>query len=330
MWILYVLSFIILLLALFLIIKLSQLNKGKMKVEQELAETKVSKMVDLGSVKSLSILPVIDYYAVNEQLKTEAGVSYYIEADQTKILMDVGLNQKREHPSPLLHNIKKLRINLSELDFIFFSHAHGDHVGGFKEQKEGSFSFSQGEVEIPAIPIYSPENIQSSKWNPGFQVKLINSPKKMKDGIASTGPIPRYLFLMGYTSEQSLAVNVEGKGIVLLVGCGHPTIEKIIERAKEIFDQPIYGIIGGLHYPVRGGRIMAGPINLQYLVASDQPPWKGLSEKDVENAIEFIKNENPQIVSLSPHDSSDWAIDLFKKAFGVKYRDLKVGDTIVI
>lgn len=330
MGIVYVVSFVLLLLVLFFIFKLSQLNTGKKKVDQEIAKMKVSKIEDLGSVKHLSILPVIDYYAVNEELRTEPGVSYYIEADETKILLDVGLNQKREHPSPLLQNMQKLGINLKELNFIFFSHVHGDHVGGFKEQREGSFSFSQGEVEFPAVPIYSPEHIKPSRWNRGLQVDLIQSPKKIQDGIASTGPIPRYLFLMGYTSEQSLAVHVEGKGIVLLIGCGHPTVEKIIQRAKEVFNEPIYGVIGGLHYPVKGGRIMAGPINLQYLVASDQPPWKGLREKDVLDAIEFIKKENPQIVSLSPHDSSDWAIDLFKKSFGDKYRDLKVGEAIVI
>ena len=315
---------------LFLLLKLFQLYTGKKKVIAELKGMKVSKIESLGSVKRLTILPMIDYYAVNEKFKTEAGVSYYIEADQTKILLDLGLNQKREHPSPLLQNMRKLEINLMDVDFIFLSHVHGDHIGGFKEQRESSFSISQGEVESPAVPVYTPEYIKPSKWNPGFQTILIQYPRKIKDGIASTGFIPRYLFLMGYTSEQSLAVHVEEKGIILLIGCGHPTIEKIIERAKEIFKEPIYGIIGGLHYPVKGGRIMAGSINLQYLVASDQPPWKGLKEKDVLDAIELIKKENPQIVSLSPHDSSDWAIDLFKKAFGEKYRDLKVGESIII
>ncbi len=32
-------------------------------------------------------------------------------------------------------------------------------------------------------------------------------------------------------------------------------------------------IAGGLHYPVNGGRIMIGPINIQSIVGSDRPPW---------------------------------------------------------
>jgi len=161
-------------------------------------------------------------------------------------------------------------------------------------------------------------------------VEVVSEPKVIKKGIASIGPIPRFLFLMGYTLEHSLAVNVEGKGIVLIVGCGHQTVERIIERAKSLFDEPVYGIIGGLHFPVNGGRIMIGPLNIQAIVGSDNPPWRGISEQDVMDSIEVIKQEDPQIVSLSAHDSSDWSIARFRETFGDRYRDLKVGEEIVI
>ena len=63
-----------------------------------------NKLPDIGSVKNLSILPLVDFYADDSQLKTEPGVSYLIKADDTTILMDVGFNKKKEHPSPLIHN----------------------------------------------------------------------------------------------------------------------------------------------------------------------------------------------------------------------------------
>jgi len=34
---------------------------------------------------------------------------------------------------------------------------------------------------------------------------------------------------------------------VLITGCGHSTIQRIVERAEMLFDEPIYGIVGGLH-----------------------------------------------------------------------------------
>ncbi|OQY13550.1 MAG: MBL fold metallo-hydrolase [Desulfobacteraceae bacterium 4572_19] len=275
--------------------------------------------------KKLTILPLVDFYTKDKNLKTEAGVSYLIKADDTTILMDVGFNQKKEHPSPLIHNIKNLDISIDEIDSIFISHLHLDHVGGMWEQKNKQFSLTQGVINLPEIPVYSPVQINPSHWNPGPKVEIVKKPKKLKQGIASTGSIPRCLFLMGDTLEQSLAINVENKGIVLIVGCGHQTIERIIERAQLLFNEPIYAIIGGLHFPVKSGRIMLGPVNLQNIVGTDKMPWHGINETDVQSAITAIQQINPQYVALSPHDSSDWSIDQFKTAFKEKYHEIMVG-----
>ncbi len=50
-------------------------------------------------------------------------------ADNTTILMDVGLNKNKEHPSPLLHNINSLNVSVSDIDHIFISHlGHRVHI----------------------------------------------------------------------------------------------------------------------------------------------------------------------------------------------------------
>ena len=327
---LYIFLCLTALIVLIFIKKVIQLKKGKEKADTQLAGMTFTKFSSPGSVKQLSILPLVDYYTDNVDLKTEPGVSYLVKADDTTILLDVGFNKKKEHPSPLLHNMKTLKVSENDPDMIFISHAHLDHLGGMKEQKEKTFSLSQGPVNLSNIPVYSPVNIAASSWNPGPETKIITEPTILKDGIASIGVIPRFLFLMGHTLEHSLAINVAGKGIVIIIGCGHQTIERIIERTQMIFDEPIYGIIGGLHYPVNGGRIMLGPINIQRIVGSDKPPWVSIREADVKSAISAIKKVSPKFVALSPHDSSDWAINQFKQAFGDNYIDVKVGKEIVI
>ena len=326
----YIFLALIALIALIFFKKIFELKKGRAQAEAQLAAMNIAKLVSAGTVGSLSILPLIDYYTDNPNLKTEPGVSYLVSADDTNILLDVGFNKKKEHPSPLLHNMEKLGISISDMDMIFFSHQHLDHVGGMTDQKEKTFSLSRGPVSLPDVPVYAPVKLSASKWNPGPQTHVITEPTIIKDGIISIGVIPRYLFLMGHTLENSLAINVAGKGIVLIIGCGHQTIERIIERTQALFDEPIYAIIGGLHYPVYGGRIMIGPINIQRIVGSDKPPWTGIRESDVNSAISAIQKVSPKIVALSPHDSSDWCIDRFKQAFGDAYVDVKVGQKILI
>ena len=285
---------------------------------------------EMGTVDHLTILPLVDFYAENDRLKTEPGVSYLIKAGATSILMDVGFNKKKEHPSPLMHNCKELGVSFADLDAIFISHVHLDHVGGMNEQKRKLFSLSRGSVDIPSVPAFSPMPIRPSEFNPGPKPMVIREPKSIFPGVASIGTISRKLFLMGDTEENSLAIHVKDKGIVLVIGCGHQTIEKIIERTQELFDAPIYGIVGGLHYPVKGGRMMVGPLNIQNIVGTDRPPWNGINQRDVHQAIRTIKNVNPQFVALSPHDSSDWSLDEFRKAFSGNYHELKVGKALEI
>jgi 7,8-dihydropterin-6-yl-methyl-4-(beta-D-ribofuranosyl)aminobenzene 5'-phosphate synthase len=330
MIILYIFLILVGLIGLIFLKKIIELKKGKKAADARLAAMRITRIPSPGAVKSLSILPLVDYYATRPDLKTEPGVSYLVTADDTRILVDVGFNKKKEHPSPLLHNMKALGVSVSDLDMIFISHAHLDHLGGMQDQKEKTFSLSRGPVSIPDIPVFAPVKLSASRWNQGPTPKTITDPTVLKDGIISIGIIPRFLFLMGYTPENALAVNVAGKGIVLIIGCGHQTIERIIERTRALFSEPIYAIIGGLHYPVFGGRIMLGPINLQRIVGSDKPPWTGIREADVNSAIAAIKKVSPKIVALSPHDSSDWSLDRFKQAFGDAYVDLKVGQEIVI
>jgi len=54
-------------------------------------------------------------------LKGEAGVSYLVKTDESLILFDVGMNGKNEDTSPLLHNMKKLGIDLAKIDVIVIS-----------------------------------------------------------------------------------------------------------------------------------------------------------------------------------------------------------------
>ncbi len=326
----FVLAVLLLIFLVFFLNKMNIQRAGKNRAEEEIKNMRFAKLSPFGTVKNLSILPLVDYYAERDDLKTEPGVSYLVKADNTTILMDVGRNLESEHPSPLLTNMELLGVKIEDIDILFFSHIHLDHVGGMEEQKQGTFSISKGEVKLGEIPAYAPADISPSSWNPGPKVNTIREPTVLEPGIASIGVHPRYLFLMGYTLEHSLAINVKGKGIVLIVGCGHQKVERIIERAREIFHEPIYGIIGGLHYPIYGGRLMKGPLDLQYLTASDDPPWEGLKEEDVKNALKTIKKVNPQVIALSPHDSSDWTLEQFRQTFQEKYVDIKVGKEIII
>ena len=261
-----------------------------------------------------------------EGLAVEPGVSYLIRADDTTILFDVGFNTRREHPSPLLRNMKALGVSLAEIDALVISHRHEEHVGGVRQMRQGTFAVSGQPVDLKGVHAYVPVPIS----NATARVRVVHEPRVIAPGVASIGPIPHQMFFYGWTAEQSLAVNVVGKGIVLIIGCGHSTLPAIIERAEMLFDEPIYGVIGGLHYPVTASRATMLGIPLQSMLCTGKLPWRPINRGDVAANIAFLQRRNPQLVSLSPHDSCDWSIEAFRAAFGEGYRDLLVGEVISV
>jgi 7,8-dihydropterin-6-yl-methyl-4-(beta-D-ribofuranosyl)aminobenzene 5'-phosphate synthase len=123
---------------------------------------------------------------------------------------------------------------------------------------------------------------------------------------------------------------VEGKGIVLITGCGHSTIQRIVERAEMLFDEPIYGIVGGLHYPVTTPQGGGFRLPIQRIFGTGKWPWDPINKEDVETGIACLQRRHPQLVALSPHDSCTWSIEACRQAFDGGYQDVQVGEGIVV
>ena len=323
--------YLLLILALAVVVPLlhlqRKLNRGIQRQKLEDATFAPPALETEHAVENLTVLPLVEYHAKGEDLATEAGVSYLVEAGKTRILIDVGANEKGRHPSPLLSNAKALNVDLTAVDALFLSHLHRDHVGGILQEKEKRFSFSGDENPCGEIPVFTPSPLTGT-LPPGCRPMTVEAPTEIAPGAWSMGPMGRSLFLMGYTVEHALAVHVKGRGIALIIGCGHPSIERLIARCKALFPHPIFAVIGGLHYPIHGGRMMLGPINLQKIVGTDAMPWNGLSEVDVERGITAIKKAGATEVGLSPHDSCDWTLNRFRSTFGNTYHDVQVGQPI--
>ncbi len=300
--------------------------RGGKRVDELLASAGIEKMKDLKPIHSLTVLPLIDWFPDNENLHGEAGVSYLVKVGEKRILFDVGFNPEGKHPSPLQQNMAALGVDVKSLTHIVISHAHVDHQGGMKATRSGSFALSTESQDLSHVEAFVPVPLTHDT----AKVTVVDEPGKIIPELVTIGSIPRQLFFLGWTPEQSLAVDVEGKGIVLIVGCGHQGVERILERAEALFDQPIYGIIGGLHFPVTASRIVKLGIPFQRFLGTGHPPWSPLRKEDVENNIIALQQRNLKLVALSAHDSCDWSVEAFRKAFGPAFREVRVGDPIIV
>jgi 7,8-dihydropterin-6-yl-methyl-4-(beta-D-ribofuranosyl)aminobenzene 5'-phosphate synthase len=274
------------------------------QMAQEMGATNTPAPFELGSTDSLTILPLFEKEVANPDLHLEHGVSYLIQTDQQTVLLDLGNNMQNAFPAPLDENMRKLGISAQDLDALVISHNHPDHVGGISAWQKGTFVAPGGRTDLSDLPTYLPISLTY----PGVLPLLAEEPIKVGEGIASIGrqpflnPFPLWIG-QPVDQEQSLVVNVEGHGLVVITGCGHPGIERIIERAESLFGLPVVGVVGGLHYV-------------------------GLSEEEVLPHLEFIRDLEPELVALSPHDSGEDTIELFRSAFPDTYQDIEVGTEI--
>jgi 7,8-dihydropterin-6-yl-methyl-4-(beta-D-ribofuranosyl)aminobenzene 5'-phosphate synthase len=180
-----------------------------------------------------------------------------------------------------------------------------------------SFILPSVRLEQRGVPVYVPERLE----HPSAEQSVVELPQIIAPGVATLGPISRALFLLGLTPEQSLAVNLAGKGIVLIVACGHQGVRRIVECAEALFAEPLYGLVGGLHFPITGLRV-------QRITSADRPLWKPMTKDQVQEAIQYLKEKGLKRMALSPHDSCDWALGAFREAWGSDFNVVTVGQPI--
>jgi 7,8-dihydropterin-6-yl-methyl-4-(beta-D-ribofuranosyl)aminobenzene 5'-phosphate synthase len=280
------------------------------------------KLSSIGEIEHLSILPLVERLTPDDTLIGEPGVSYLIQADETRLLFDVGFNRAAGQ-STLTRNADTLGADLRSLDGVVISHSHPDHVGGMTYVLRRTFHLSPDRREPSGLPAYVPVQMRHERAD----VLLTTEPRVVARGVAVLPPIPRVLFWGGPVFEQSMVVNVRGFGLVLVSGCGHPSIERMLAATERVLDIPIKAVVGGLHLPVHPREATA---IVQSVLGSPYWPSKIIGEQDARDAIDALRERGPSVVALSGHDSTPWTFEAMAQAFGDGYRTLRVGEELTI
>jgi len=217
------------------------------------------------SVKA-QITILYDAFGKSSSMQKDWGYAALIEYGGKRILFDTGNNG-----DTLAQNAKAKGIDLSKLDFVVMSHRHGDHMGGVAyllsvnpkvkiyAPKEGfgvygadlPGTFYRKDESLPPEQRYydgrPPEVMRFGAAWPGANFQLVDKNIEIAPGIhliALVSDKPETLELR----ELSLAINT-AEGMVIMVGCSHPGIEKIVEAATKI-NPRIHLVAGGFHLVV--------------------------------------------------------------------------------
>jgi 7,8-dihydropterin-6-yl-methyl-4-(beta-D-ribofuranosyl)aminobenzene 5'-phosphate synthase len=220
--------------------------------------------IDDRSKAQISVL--YDAFGKVSAMHKDWGYAALIEYGGKRILFDAGNN-----PDILAQNARTKGIDLSKLDFVVMSHRHGDHMGGIAyllrvnpqvkiyapKESFGIYgadlpsAFYRKDTSLPPEQRYydgkPPEVMRFGSAWPGADFELVDEDIAIAPGIhliALVSNKPGTLELR----ELSLAIDTP-EGMVIVVGCSHPGIEKIVEAAAKI-NPRIHLLAGGFHLVV--------------------------------------------------------------------------------
>ncbi len=214
-----------------------------------------------------------DAFGTDAAMKKDWGFSAFVEISGKRILFDTG-----NDPDIFAANVKAKGIDLTSIDFVVLSHRHSDHMAGLNHvlsvnptvkiyaPKEGfgifgsslpSTFYRRDESLPPEMRYYGGKPPEVMKFGTAWQranIELVDKTTEIAPGITllalvSDAPGTREL------KELSLAVNT-ADGVVLVVGCSHPGIERIVEAATAI-NPKIRLVAGGFHLVVAPDEVIA-------------------------------------------------------------------------
>jgi len=238
------------------------------------------------ALQSKTITVVYDNYPYKQGLTTAWGFSCLVRGWDKTILFDTGGDGRL-----LLDNMEGMGIDPQEIETVMLSHIHGDHVGGL-----GSLLHQHHEVTV-VIPPSFPADFKEGIRHAGALVQEAEGFTELCRDVYSTGEMGTWI------KEQSLVLRTSQK-LVVITGCAHPGVVKIVEAIKAHFKEDILLVMGGFHLSGEGRKEIQGIVaRLQAL---------------------GVKNVGPC------HCSGEMARKLFQEAYGTACVPVGVGMEIRI
>jgi 7,8-dihydropterin-6-yl-methyl-4-(beta-D-ribofuranosyl)aminobenzene 5'-phosphate synthase len=214
---------------------------------------------------------------VGDQLRAEHGYSLAVKVQRgiwsESFLYDAGLTR-----DATIHNLDVLGLDPRDFRAVVLSHGHADHHGGL----EGLFGRVRTSVPLIVHPhawrdrkivfptgeeVLLPPPSHNDLDREGWQVVDELGPSLLLDGsILVTGQIDRVTeFEKGFPiqhakldgawepdpstwDDQAVALNIRGKGLVVLSSCSHSGAINILRHIQRVTGiDHIHAFIGGLH-----------------------------------------------------------------------------------
>ncbi len=261
---------------------------------------------------------LVDAFGSQPQLHQDWGYAALVEYGGKRILFDTGNDS-----AGFSENVRRLGVDLTRLDAVVISHRHGDHTAGLRYLLTVN----------PRVKIYVPDDEAFGGPTPAVffrapdpslpvRMRYFNGavPDAIPHGSAWTGAnfirvsntleiAPGFRIVRNISANQQFSETPElslvidtPKGQIVVVGCSHPGIERIVASVAAR-DPQISMVVGGLHL------VTAPRPEIERLAVALRDKWK--------------------IDRIAPgHCTGEVTFAVLQRIFGENYRYAGVGTVI--
>jgi 7,8-dihydropterin-6-yl-methyl-4-(beta-D-ribofuranosyl)aminobenzene 5'-phosphate synthase len=230
---------------------------------------------------------VYDNTSADPAFPEDWGFAALVSFRNRRILFDSGTK-----PDLFLQNLRQWKIKPASLHAAVISHQHPDHRNGIYKlfPLHGK------------LPVYFLDNFEQAAFDQAAAVGLrpvrVDGPSEILPGVFTTGPVE------GEPFEQALVIETSD-GPVMLVGCSHPGIVRLVETVQQQRGhQHIRLLLGGFH-----------------MFQQDEP--------QIRRQVQALQRLNVQRI-VPAHCTGDLARSVIGEIFGSAYETAGAGKLLVL